>query len=105
MAVDNEDVIAFAERMQSDLIINPEKSDWKKAKDPWWYFGQMAKGVNSMEDAMTNNKEIDEMAIDIANYSLIVLNLYKVKVPVKKKKTKKKKVVKKTATKAVVKKD
>ncbi len=95
MAVDNEDVLAFAERMQSDLIINPEKADWKKAKDPWWYFSQLAKSVNSMEDAMTNQREVDELAIDIANYSLIIFNLYKIPPPPKKKKAAKKVVVKK----------
>ena len=92
-------MLAFAERMQSDLIINPEKSDWKQAKDPWWYFSQLAKSVNLMEYAITNKHDVDELAIDIANYSLIVLNLSSIKSPPKKKTTKKKATKKKTTKK------
>jgi len=95
MAVDNEDVLEFAEKMQTDLVLDLEKKNWKKAKEQWWYFSQLVKNVNAMEDAMVANKDIAELPISISNYSLIISKLYSPKKAAAKKKATKKKAAKK----------
>lgn len=79
MPVENEKIIKFSEKMEKDLSKDVNKKDWNKSKDPWWYLSQLAKNVNELEGSMKARKNINKLTVSIANYSLIISQLYKKK--------------------------
>jgi hypothetical protein len=83
-------VIEFAKRMATDITIDPDKKDWQKHKDKWWFFSQLAKEVNAMEFIMAGRIKGDasEKAASIANLAMIVSNMAKKEEEASKKKKK-----------------
>ena len=91
MSIDSEEVLDFAEKIQRELSINPDKVGWK-GKDLWWYLGQLVKNVRELDAQLTANKDADifPKTVSIASFALIMANLQKDKKIKAKKKSKKK---------------
>lgn len=85
MALNIEELAVFSQAIQSDLLGDPEKDDWKD-KDYWWYLSKLASDVNALERALVSNTttEITEKTVSIAAFVFILHELANQKKPKKK---------------------
>lgn len=85
-----DEIKLFSEQIQNDLITDINKEDWR-GKDHWWYFSQMAKHFNALDDALTAKSKDDviKQTINIGSYCVILRTLAESLNPIKKKAVKK----------------
>lgn len=91
MSIQSEEVLEFAEKIERELAINPDKVGWK-GKDVWWYLGQFVKELRELDAKLSANGDanIFPETTSLAAFALIMANLQKEKRSKSKAKSKKK---------------
>ena len=80
----------FSEKVSNDLLNDPEKSKWEGTDVSWW-LTKLASEVNAISRALNESPtaNVEDMAVSVASYALIIAYLQNAKAGNKPRRTRK----------------